>query len=220
MKCTTCNTRIRPVVSLDVDGTLGEYHYFFGKFAWRYWDKKEMGAPWRGDGEFEDYLGLTKAEYREAKMAYRQGGMKRIQPVDPDAVRISHIAASLGAEVWITTTRPWKRLDNIDPDTQWWLDRAGIYYDHLLYDENKYHILRDRVTTERVAFVLEDLPDQYCHAKDLFGAAAHLIERDHNRWWRQGWGGESLQSCRTMGAAVYRMQLAVLNWYETMEATK
>jgi FMN phosphatase YigB (HAD superfamily) len=217
MKCTQCNTKIRPVVSLDVDGTLGDYHDFFGRFALRYWNRKLRGAPWRGDGEFEDYLGLTKAEYREAKMAYRQGGMKRIQPVYLNAIRIAQ-AASVGAEVWITTTRPWKRLDNIDPDTQWWLQQNGIYYDHLLYDADKYHVLAERVTPERVAFVLEDLPEQFVVANDLFGAAAHLIERYHNSHWRQGIA--SPQWCRTMGVAVYRMQRAVSDWYENMGETR
>lgn len=194
MKCTSCREVIRPVVAIDIDGTLADYHHSLANFAWAYFDRRPMGAEWRGDGEFEDYLGLTKAEYREAKMAYRQGGMKRIQPIMLDAQYLMQTLRQSGAEIWITTTRPWKRLDNIDPDTQHWLAKHDIPYEHLLYDDDKYGVLAERVGRERVAFVLEDLPDMYCRARDLFGLRAVMIAREHNRWWRQEWGARAVVS--------------------------
>jgi hypothetical protein len=218
MRCSKCREVIRPVVALDIDGTLADYHEWFGHFACRYWNRTHPKGRWRGDGEFEDYLGLTKAEYREAKTAYRQGGMKRIQPLFEGAKELCDGIMALGAELWITTTRPWKRFDNIDPDTQWWLDTNRIRYDNLLYDRAKYDILFDRVGGERVVFALEDLPDLYSRAKDLFGDSAVMVERLHNLYWRQEWlDSTSAVTVPTLYAALDLARVRIMAWYEYME---
>src|SRR5687768_1006943 len=147
MLCTRCNTKVRPVVSWDLDGVLGDYHGHFTDFCKKYW-KHAMSwpnAPYDGSIEFEEWLGLTKIEYREAKLAYRQGGWKRWMPAYPfasEAVRTVNLA---GCEIWIATSRPWQRHDNIDPDTREWLRRNNISYDGLLYGDDKYGQLCEAV---------------------------------------------------------------------------
>jgi hypothetical protein len=111
MRCTDCGTKILPVVAADIDGTMANYHGFFGNFACDFWDLPYPRKPWNGRGDFEDHLRLTREEYRTAKMAYRQGGMKRIQPhydgLNEFSTMLRNMTQrSLDAEVWVTTTRP------------------------------------------------------------------------------------------------------------------
>lgn len=181
MLCTKCSNEIEPIVAIDIDGTLGDYHSHMVKFFCGYFGR-EVPEGWTGDPpDWEEYLGLTKAEYREGKLAFRQGGLKRTMPMFPGASALTWQAHAQGAEVWITTTRPWQRLDSVDPDTREWLSRNDIYFDHLLYDEHKYHRLAELVDPDRVIFVLDDLPDMYSEADSEFSVGVtHLIRRRHN----------------------------------------
>jgi hypothetical protein len=83
----------------------------------------------------------------------------------------------LGVELWITTTRPYLSLDRVDRDTRFWLDSKGIIYDGLLYDDDKYAVLAERVGADRVVAVLDDLPEMYDAAELLFGSRAPILRR-------------------------------------------
>lgn len=168
MKCTDCNNIIRPVVAIDIDGTLGDYHRHFVSFVETYFN---MNLPysWNGMGEWEDHLGLSKHEYREAKLAYRQGGQKRSMPLVQNALAGMEAIEQTSVELWLTTTRPWNRLDSVDPDTREWLRRNSIPYDHLLYDDSKYERLAEIVGVERVIAVVDDLLDECHNAEKMFG---------------------------------------------------
>lgn len=189
--CSNCGAGpVRPVVAFDIDGTLGDYHAHFYHFCATYfgWPGGRMVRPkWDGQGEFEDYLGLTKAEYREAKLAYRQGGYKRWLPIFPGAAEGVRGLAEI-ADVWIATTRPWQRLDNIDPDTREWLRRHGMleHISGLLYGETKYEQLCASVDPARIVAVVEDLPEQFINAKHL-GLPVILHEYWHNEYHRSAY---------------------------------
>jgi hypothetical protein len=160
-----------PVAALDIDGTLGDYHRHFLEFA-----EKWIGIPMPDPSEINPgmrlhkFMRVTLRTYRECKLAFRQGGFKRWMPVYPGAAELAADLRRAGAEVWICTTRPYLRLDNIDPDTREWLTRAGIGYDAVLFGENKYEELR-RQAGQRVALVLEDLPELVDKAARLFPEA-------------------------------------------------
>lgn len=186
MKCSDCGTQIKPVVALDIDGTIADYHRHLAEFAWAYWNETPAFPSfdrmvWDGSGNFEDYLGLTREQYRQTKLAFRQGGMKRTMPRYPS--EYPNIAVNgwraQGAEVWVTTTRPWQRHDNMDPDTRWWLQRMGIEFDGLLYDDDKYAELTKIVHPERVVAVLDDLKETCDRAVEL-GLPAIQVVRIHN----------------------------------------
>jgi len=178
MLCSDCAQFIRPVVAIDIDGTIADYHVQFGRMACGYWNLDYPATPWDGSGEFEHYLGMSKEMYREAKTAYRQGGFKRVAKMFDSAVYLVN-SMWQQAEVWITTTRPWNNFDSVDPDTRFWLERNGFHYHHLLYGANKFEDLNDRVG-DRVVGVIDDLPENYDAAEALWPGVPLLVSRPHN----------------------------------------
>lgn len=162
------------MVAVDIDGTIGVYHDHFVDFAEGYLGRI-LPARYDGSVPFWKHLGLDLTTYRQVKLAYRQGGMKRSMPLRYGAVQLFDICKTYDAEIWITTTRPYLRLDNIDPDTQHWLDRHGLKPDFMLYDEDKYGQLHDMVGPERVVAVVEDLAEQWDRAAELFGSKVPIM---------------------------------------------
>lgn len=181
MRCTNCSRTVFPVVAIDIDGTLGGYHEHFTWFSELYLQKQlNYGTPYNGSMPFNEWLGMDKGLYRQVKLAYRQGGMKRSMPISKGAVEMMRCLQGR-AEIWITTTRPYQRLDNIDPDTRFWLDYHGLKFDGILYDEDKYQKLADIVDKERVVGVLDDLAEQHDAASRVFGSHVPIqIRRPHN----------------------------------------
>ncbi len=177
---------MKPVVAVDIDGTLADYHGHFIRFMSTY--LADEGAPWRasmsiynGTSPFSEYcrwiFNCDLATYRQVKLAYRQGGMKRSMPIRPGAVYLMKKLNDWDAELWVTTTRPYLSLDTIVPDTLVWLDRYQIAYDYMLFDEDKYQVLADRVDRDRVVAILDDLPEMYDAAEELFGTEVPILVR-------------------------------------------
>lgn len=184
MLCSQCSAPIRPIVACDIDGTLGDYHGHFVMFASHYVGKRLPRADqYQSNRRFAEYLGISLAEYRTIKLAYRQGGMKRSMPIYMGSQALIRMIQNAGCELWLTTTRPYLRLDNIDPDTRFWLERHGIKFHGLLYDEDKYQVLADHVEPARVALVIDDLPEQIRAAATYFGSEqVALAANPHNEW--------------------------------------
>jgi phosphoglycolate phosphatase-like HAD superfamily hydrolase len=173
MQCSECSKVIKPVVAIDIDGTLGDYHSHFARFAYDYMGSWYDTAEYDGSEPHREWFcrnfNTDVKTFREVKLAYRQGGLKRFMPIMPGAQELVHQTRSAGAEVWLTTTRPYLRLDNIDPDTREWLDRHGFDFDGLLYDEEKYQQLVERIDAQRVIAIVDDDPEQLFAAADIFG---------------------------------------------------
>lgn len=214
LKCTHCSQPVKPIVAVDIDGTLGDYHEHFTRFAEMYFNRF-LSPPQRYDGSapFWQYLGLDLRSYREAKLAYRQGGMKRNLPVFPHASAFTRELRMAGAEIWICTTRPYLRLDNVDPDTRAWLDRNGVAYDFMLYGETKYEMLAEAVDKGRVVGVLEDLPEQCEVAREL-GFDPVIRERPYNVAYRTSDVGQGLATAPTLLAAGSILEPRVTAWRE------
>lgn len=182
----------KPVVALDIDGTLGDYHSHFLRFAEGWFGEKMPDPEEINPGErLHKFMGVTLKRYRECKLSYRQGGLKRSMPVYMHADAMTKVIRSLGAEIWICTTRPYLRLDNIDPDTQEWLRRNKIKYDAVLYGEDKYRELK-RQAGDRVASVIDDLPEMVREAAKLFPSLVPILRTQpynvHLDWPRRAGG--------------------------------
>lgn len=206
MRCTSCSNEVRPVVVVDIDGTLGDYHAHFIDFAYQYlgedppmlhaasaWSERAYDGSLPFKDWFCDWAGVSVEMFRDIKLAYRQGGMKRTMPVYDNARLLVRRARNEGAEVWIATTRPFQRLDNIDPDTRWWLDRNDIVCDGMIYGDDKYEKLARLIDPPRVVAVVEDLMDKCEEAERVFNWESVIWKR--SRWNRgQGAGGLELLS--------------------------
>lgn len=176
---------LAPVIGLDIDGTSGDYHSHFIQFA-EQWIGKDLPGPavYTGGVPFHEYLGISRATYNKIKLAYRQGGLKRSMPVFDGIGEFSREVRRQGVQVWICTTRPYLRLDNIDPDTRHWLrERARIQYDAVLYGTHKYHDLSKAVGFDRVVMVYDDLPKMIEQAMSL-DLPACLRAQPYNEDWR------------------------------------
>lgn len=154
----------RPIFGVDIDGTLGEYHEHFWRFACA-WTGRDLPHPrdFVG-GSFAGFLGLAKSTYRKIKLAYRRGGAKRSMPVIPGARELTRSLRSRGAVVVLATTRPYLSLENIDEDTRHWAKRNSIQHDFILWGEYKYRDLSR--FGSRVVSVLEDEPVMMKQAMD------------------------------------------------------
>ena len=180
MKCTECNKTIKPVVAIDIDGTMGMYHKHFLDFASNYLNQ-QVKDHYVGNQPFKEWFcsnyRVTTDVWHDIKLAYRQGGMKRTMPVYGHARELCHDAWRAGAELWVTTTRPYIRHDNIDPDTREWLRRHRIPYDYLIYDGLKYRKLAQLVGPERVCAVLDDLQEEISEAEEMFGERVPILRK-------------------------------------------
>ena len=188
MRCTDCSTKIRPVVAIDIDGTLGDYHGHLLSFAEKYLGRIIEPLPshqYTGSEAHRDWFcriaDVDVRTYRDIKLAYRQGAQKRSMPQYKGATWFVNRLHDEDLEVWITTTRPFQRHDGVDPDTREWLRRNDIPYNGLLYSDDKYKDLGERVEAERVIAVLDDLPEQYDAAAEEFGLSVPILRRNpHN----------------------------------------
>ncbi len=188
----------RKVVALDIDGTMGDYHGHFLRFAEMWYGRTMPDPSLNTDGvPLYKWMSTSKATYRQCKLAYRQGGMKRSMPVDPAASELSRYLRSRGVEVWICTTRPYLRLDNIDPDTRHWLRRNKIQYDGVLYGEHKYRTLAKTVGKDNILFVVDDLPEMILQARDV-GLPRFIRTRPYNLSFQTSENTVRISDCREL----------------------
>ncbi|QHB37484.1 phosphatase [Mycobacterium phage Leopard] len=171
----------KPVVAIDIDGTLGDYHGHFLHFAEAWYGRPMPAADDINPGlPLHKFMRTSKATYRQCKLAYRQGGLERSMPVYPGAAELTRCLRKAGAEVWLCTTRPYLKLDTQSPNTQHWLRRNKIQFDHLLSGPHKYRDLVKQVGAQRVIGVLDDLPEMYEQAESL-GLEPILRDQPYNR---------------------------------------
>lgn len=214
MKCSVCSHEVYPVVAFDIDGTLADYHDHFLGFAIKWLGrgyKKPHGAQAYDGSEphrewFTRVMDVDVTTFRMIKLAFRQGGMKRTMPIYRESTETIAAIRALGAEVWLTTTRPWERFDRVDPDTRHWLSQHGIEFDGLIYDDDKMQALCDRVDPERVVAVVDDLTEVLYEANELFPNAVTILRKTiHNRgisWDHEGY----------MGSITRWIEESITNW--------
>ena len=161
---------MKPVVALDIDGTLGDYHGHFLHFA-EAWYGRPMPKPddINPGLPLHKFMRTSKSTYRQCKLAYRQGGLERSMPVYPGASELTQAIRKAGAELWLCTTRPYLQLDTQAPNTKHWLRRNRIQFDHLISGPHKYYDLTRQVGRERVVAVMDDLPEMYLQATRALG---------------------------------------------------
>lgn len=184
MRCSNCSAPAPPVVAIDIDGTLGDYHTHFIRFAlgWLGLDQLPAGVKlYSGEEPFKEWFQASfktdVTTFRNIKLAYRQGGMKRTMPVYRGADRMVIELQGAGAEIWLTTTRPHDRYDRVDPDTREWLRRNQIAFDGLLFSGNKIDELLARIDPERIVTVLDDQEEVLKTVAERIGGNVAVLRR-------------------------------------------
>lgn len=213
MLCSKCNEVVHPVVVLDIDGTLGDYHGHFHAFAEAY-EGRALRPGYDGSMELHIWYNMSLEHYREIKLAYRQGGLKRSMPCYADASLLVSYLQNQHVEVWICTTRPYLRLDNIDPDTREWLARNHISYDGLLYSENKYARLLEIVQPARIVAVVDDLPEMcFAAAQRISPEVPILRVAPHNMDWRTSWDMGMYKQAKDLRQVMHIIGHRLESWY-------
>lgn len=192
MLCSSCSRTLRPIVAVDIDGTLADYHGPFTQFVANYLGADPPEYAYNGRIGFRAWtqgtFDIDQRTWEDIKLAYRQGAQKRMLPITTGAKALMDGLIDYDLEVWITTTRPHLRLDGIDPDTRAWLRRHGIEYHGLLYDDDKYARLAEYVEPVRVVAVVDDLREQLEAAERALPASTAIKRSSpYNR--RDGWEG-------------------------------
>lgn len=208
----------KPVVALDIDGTLSDYHGHFLRFA-EGWIGKPMplatdinpGLP------LYRHMRVSKGTYRACKLAYRQGGLKRSMPCYEGSSELTRALRKAGAEVWICTSRPYLRFESVDGDTRHWLRRNKIQYDGVIWGAYKYRTLCRDVEPFRIVAALDDLPPMYEQAAKL-GISAFLRDQPYNQPVK---GAEIRESYRRIfdiseAQAIFLKEIS--NWKDSREA--
>lgn len=190
MICSNCSKPFQPVVVLDIDGTLGDYHTHLIGYAAHWLYGRERGhdflhtaaeIPYDGSRPFRDWFcdtfSIDLATFRAMKLAFRQGGMKRWMPMFSGAEILVNSLREF-AEVWLATARPHDRYDRVDPDTRAWLEFNGLRFDGLVYSDDKMPEIARHVDPDRVCFVLDDLVENLESAERLFGTGVAVLRRN------------------------------------------
>lgn len=120
------------------------------------WTGREINWDPDHNGSFAAQLGMSKKTYRDCKLAYRMGGMKRSMPVFENARTLTLAIRSRGVRVIACTTRPYLHMSTIDLDTQHWMRRHGLQVDYILYGEHKYRDLIKSVGRDRIVCAMDD----------------------------------------------------------------
>jgi len=184
---------VNPVIGLDIDGTLGDYHPHFIGFAngWLGTEHDTLGYDARLP--LNRYLGVSKERYRKIKLAYRRGEMKRSMPdlplPYPQVRALTVRLREWGYDVWLCTTRPYLNHDSIEPATREWCRRNGARHQGIVWGEHKYRELCKLVGKERVLGVLDDLPEM-CRQAHSLGIPTAFAVRRHNIQQHQALGIE------------------------------
>lgn len=170
-----------PVVAIDIDGTLGDYHGHFLRFAADWYGREMPDAQQINPGlPLHKFMRTSKSTYRACKLAYRQGGLERSMPVYDGANELCRQIRATGTELWLCTTRPYLKLDSQSPNTTHWLRRNHIQFDHMLSGPNKYRDLVKQVGKNLIVAVLDDLPEMIYQASDL-GLWTMIRDQPYNK---------------------------------------
>lgn len=195
----------RPVFGIDIDGTIAAYHDHYLAFA-EQWLGRPLRRGYDGSVPLWKWCGTSRQTYRQTKLAYRMGGMKRSMPLLPaplpQARELTKYLNKYG-DVYLCTSRPYLSHDNIDGDTRHWVRRNGVVCSGIIWGEHKYRELARMVGVERVVTILDDIPAMCLQAHNL-GIPAILAQRQHNdfaydpKYWPARTHGETVAAFDTL----------------------
>ncbi len=129
---------MKPIVIIDIDGTIGDYYSSFFAFArdWLGLYKDDWAETYDGSVPMAKHMKIGDALYRQIKLAYQQGGIRRSMKPFVAAGTFTEWMGTLDVEVWVTNPRMDSRHFT-DPGIRHWLKRNNIRFDHLIYEDDR-----------------------------------------------------------------------------------
>lgn len=137
----------KKVCAIDLDGVLIDWPGCFINFTNKKLNKKFKNL-------YDMKKGLSNKKYLLMKHEYRISGIKQKVPCTNGAKEFVDSLKRLGYSIIILTARPYKQYFRIFADTKICLDKHGIKYDAILFDDAK-HV---KIVKEfpKLKFMVED----------------------------------------------------------------
>lgn len=167
----------KKICYLDLDGVLNNYPKCWLNFLWEnYPDRKFIR-------EYINDLNKIKHQipyqvYKDLKWEYRESGYKENIPADTNAEMLCAKLNSMGFHICIITSRPIKEHPSLFKQTVNWLNKNHIYYDDLIFDEDKHISVLKRYP--HLNFGVED-HRYYANLVASWGYKMYLIDNKYNR---------------------------------------
>jgi hypothetical protein len=137
------------IVFVDIDGVLADYPNEFIKFVNKKLDKKYKTMP-------ELKRSLEKIEFYKVKSEYRLSGIKKEMGVLNRAKDMLKKLKEKKYFVVLLTARPYKEYFRIYSDTLEWLKSNELYFDAILWDQEKEKYIMQHFNSDNVKFCIDD----------------------------------------------------------------
>ena len=166
------------IVGVDIDGVLAAYPEHFLDFV-----NRKMNTNYKVE-ELSSYniyeaLDLPNEVTKELKDEFRQSGEKRYIPVLDEAKWFLKTLKKNNYQIVLLSARPYKKYRRIFADTKEWLEKNGLVYDAILWDEDKCSRLIKEFGENSVEFFVED---NLSNANSVANTAkVYLLNKSYNQ---------------------------------------
>jgi uncharacterized HAD superfamily protein/NTP pyrophosphatase (non-canonical NTP hydrolase) len=166
------------IAGVDIDGVLADYPRSFVEFV-----NKELKTNYDYNNirnyNIAEALGLPPEESIRLKHLYRETGQKRFIPVINGAKQFLEELKYMGYTVVLLTSRPYHTYKRIFGDTQYWLSENKLFYDAILWDDNKGERLLKEFGKDKVEFFVDDVAS-FANGMSRVGVKCYLLKKLYN----------------------------------------
>lgn len=144
------------VVGVDIDGVLADYPDCFIDYV-----NDKVGTDFKAEDldQYNLYEAITDIPtevMKGLKHEFRKSGELKKVGVLPGAKEFLQSLKNKGYKIVLLSARPYKEYRRIFADTKEWLDKNGLVYDAILWDEDKLNRLIREFGENNVSFFVED----------------------------------------------------------------
>lgn len=158
---------------VDIDGVLCDYRKTWHDFL----ISRGVGVVNNISVDLSGALS-DPSQYRFLKEDFRREGWKTKMNAFENASIFTETLSSFGLKVVIVTARPMHEHMRIYYDTVDWLEKNGIFYDHLVFEEKKREWASANLN--KIRFCVEDDPLQ-AQKMSTWGMKVFLVDQPYNK---------------------------------------
>ena len=143
------NNKDAKIVFVDIDGVLASWPKTYINFV-----NKKFNTNYNTLKNIEN--NLDKRELYTTKQEYRLSGIKSNMDVLEGAHLFLEKLKQFGYYIILLTARPYKKIFRIYSDTLEWLKKNNLYFDAILWDEEKEKYIIEHFNIDNVVFCIDD----------------------------------------------------------------